>query len=157
MKTPGHGPTSPDTRILALSLAVIAVIGRRLLASIPVLLGVTLLNFGLVNWVPGSAAQRLLGDEATPQQVAQLEEALNLRRPPWEQYWDWLGGAMTGDFGVSVASYQSVTALLLERLPLTLELVILSLALALLLAVPSALLAARWPNGFADRLGMTIS
>ena len=67
--------------------------GRRLLAAIPVLWGVTFLTFVVMNLLPGDAAQELLGANATPAQVHQLEIQLRLNEPFWVRYGGWLGGA----------------------------------------------------------------
>jgi len=107
--------------------------------------------------LPGNAAQQLLGAQATPAQVHQLELQLGLDKPAWERYGDWLAGVVTGNLGKSIASGQSVTAIIGERLPVTLELVLYALVISVGVAVPIALLAARRPGGLADRLSMGIS
>jgi peptide/nickel transport system permease protein len=135
---------------------LLRIVASRLLAGIPVLLGVSLLTFVIVNVMPGSAAQQLVGPEATPEQVARLEAELNLDRPAWERYFDWLTSALRGDLGRSIASGQPVSGLLAERLPVTLELVAYAFVLAIGCAVPLALLAARKPNGPADRLSAVL-
>lgn len=132
-------------------------IGRRLAAAVPVLWGVTLLTFVVLNLLPGSAAQQLLGPEATPEQVAQLEAELNLDEPAWVRYWEWLQGVLTGDLGNSIASGLPVTTILAQRLPVSIELVLCAVIVSLAFTVPLALLAARKPNGIADRLSMAVS
>ena len=73
--------------------------GRRLLAAIPVLWGVTFLTFVLMNLLPGNAAQELLGANATPAEVRALELKLHLNEPFWTRYWHWLSGVLHGDLG----------------------------------------------------------
>src|ERR1700732_3429336 len=85
---------------------------RRLLAAIPVLWGVTFLTFVVMNLLPGDAAQELLGANATPAEVHQLEIKLHLNQPFWVRYGHWLGGLFHGDLGTSLASGQNVTAVL---------------------------------------------
>jgi peptide/nickel transport system permease protein len=129
---------------------------RRLLIAVPVLWGVTALTYVVMTVLPGNAAQQLLGVQATPAQVHQLELQLGLDKPPWVRYVGWLGGVVTGNLGKSLASGQQVTAIISQRLPVTLELVLYALFISLALAVPVALLAAHRPGGLADRLSMGI-
>ena len=132
-------------------------IGRRLATAVPVLWGVTVLTFVVLNLMPGSAAQQLLGANATPEQVRQLEAQLNLDRPAWVRYGEWLHGVVTGDLGRSLASGQPVTQLLGERLPVSVELIGFAFVISIGCTLPVALLAARWPNGVMDRLSMVLS
>jgi len=130
---------------------------RRLLTAIPVLLGVTFLSFVVMNSLPGDAAQELLGAQATPAEIHQLEIKLGLDRPFLTRYWDWLHGTLTGHLGHSLSSGQSVGSILGADLPVTFELVAFAFLISLALAVPLALLSARKPNGIADRLTMVFS
>jgi peptide/nickel transport system permease protein len=139
--------TSPSLRLAA----------RRLLIAVPVLWGVSALTYIVMSVLPGNAAQQLLGVQATPAQVHQLELELGLDKPPWVRYGDWLGRVLTGNLGRSLASGEPVTAIIGQRLPVTLELVLYALAISVSLAVPVALLAAHRPGGLADRLSMGIS
>jgi peptide/nickel transport system permease protein len=139
--------TSPSLRL----------IGRRLLTAVPILLGVSVLSFWVLALIPGNAAQQLLGAEATPEQVAALEQRLGLDEPAVSRYLNWLGGALTGDLGTSLTSNQPATDLLWSHLAVTGELVLLAFAISLGLAIPVALLAAYRPNGFFDRLSMIVS
>ena len=132
-------------------------VGRRLLVLTPVLIGVSFFTFLVLAVLPGDAAEQLLGAEATPERVEQLREELNLHGTPWERYLRWLGGVLKGDFGKSLASGLPVTSLLRDRLPVTLQLVCYVLLLALALAFPAALFAARRPGGTADRLSTIMS
>jgi peptide/nickel transport system permease protein len=131
--------------------------GRRLLAVIPVLLGVTFLTFVVMNLLPGDAAQELLGANATPAQVHQLEIELHLNEPFWVRYGGWLGGLLHGNLGTSLVSRENVTTVLGQRLPVTAELLIYAFAGSIVFAVGLAVLAARKPNGIADRISMVVS
>jgi peptide/nickel transport system permease protein len=131
--------------------------GRRLLAAIPVLWGVTFLTFVVMNLLPGDAAQELLGANATPAEVHQLQIELHLNEPFWVRYGQWLGGLFHGNLGSSLASRQNVSAILGQRLPVTAELLLYAFAGSILLAVGLAVLAARRPNGLADRISMVVS
>jgi peptide/nickel transport system permease protein len=130
---------------------------KRLLLAIPIILGVTILTFWVINLIPGNPAQQLLGPEATPDQIRAMEIQLGLDQPAYQRYLDWLGGAVRGDLGTSLVSGQPVAAQLTERLPVTGELIALALIGALALAVPVALRAAHRPNGLFDRLSMVVS
>jgi peptide/nickel transport system permease protein len=131
--------------------------GRRLLAVIPVLLGVTFLTYVVMNLLPGDAAQELLGANATPAQVHQLEIQLHLNEPFWVRYGGWLGGLLHGNLGTSLVSRENVTTVLGQRLPVTAELLIYAFAGSIVFAVGLAVLAARKPNGIADRISMVVS
>ena len=131
--------------------------GRRLLAVIPVLWGVTFLTYVVMNLLPGDAAQELLGANATPAQVQQLDIQLHLNEPFWVRYGGWLGGLLHGNLGTSLASRENVTTLLGQRLPVTAELLIYAFAGSIVFAVGLAVLAARKPNGIADRISMVVS
>jgi peptide/nickel transport system permease protein len=141
----------------ALSSPSLRLIGKRLLAAIPVLWGVTLVTFLVINVMPGNAASQLLGANATPEQVAELEAKLHLDEPVFQQYVQWLGNVLRGDFGNSFASDQPVTSVISERLPVTLELILCSFIVSLAFTVPLAVIAARRPNGIVDRLSMGVS
>jgi peptide/nickel transport system permease protein len=135
----------------------VRIVGRRLAAAIPVLWGVTLLTFLVMNSLPGDAGQELLGANATPAEVHQLDVKLGLTRPFLTRYGDWLHGVVTGNLGTSLSSGQHVSSILGQDLPVTFELVAYAFLLSLVLAVPLALLAVRRPNGIVDRLTMFLS
>jgi peptide/nickel transport system permease protein len=139
------------------SSPTLSFIVRRLLAAIPVLLGVTFLSFVVMNSLPGDAAQELLGAQATPAEIHQLEIKLGLDKPFLTRYWDWLHQAVIGHLGHSLSSGQSVASILGSDLPVTFELVGFAFVISLALAVPLALVSARKPNGVADRLSMMFS
>jgi peptide/nickel transport system permease protein len=132
-------------------------LGRRILTAIPVLWGVTFLTFLVINLMPGNAAKAQLGIAATPDQVAALEHKLRLDEPFFTRYWHWLTAAAHGDLGHSLSSGQRIATILGERLPITFELLGYAFLLSLVLAVPIAVLAARKPNGIADRITMMVS
>jgi peptide/nickel transport system permease protein len=161
VSTPTLAPSTPgafrrgSTR--ALSSPSLRLIGKRLATAIPVLWGVSLVTFLVINVMPGDAAQQLLGANATPDQVAQLRSQLHLDQPVFERYINWLGDVVTGNLGSSFASDQPVTSILSERLPVTFELLGYAFVVSLGLTVPVALLAARRPNGIVDRLSMMVS
>lgn len=109
---------------------------RRLLQAALVLLTVAFVAFMLFQYV-GDPVVFLLGQDATPQQIAQLRRDLGLDRPFWVQFWHFLGNALSGEFGLSLRQGAQVSRLLAERLPATLELALVAAALALLVGVPA--------------------
>jgi peptide/nickel transport system permease protein len=131
--------------------------GRRLLAAIPVLWGVTFLTYVVMNLLPGDTAQLLLGANATPAEIHQLSVQLHLNEPFWVRYGNWLGGVFHGSLGTSLQNGENVTTILGARLPVTAELLLYAFVVSLVLAVGLAVLVARWPNGIMDRLSLAIS
>ena len=131
--------------------------GRRLLAAIPVLWGVTFLTFVVMNLLPGDAAQELLGANATPAEVHQLTVQLHLNEPFWVRYGHWLSGILHGNLGTSVVNGENVTTILGARLPVTAELLGYAFVASIVLAVGLGVLAARKPNGIADRFSIVVS
>jgi ABC-type dipeptide/oligopeptide/nickel transport system permease component len=130
---------------------------RRLLLTVPVLLGVATLVFSLIHLVPGDPAQAMLGDGASPQDVVELRTSLGLDRPLLEQYTTFLRHALTGDLGRSFRTGQPVTAMILERLPATAELAIAAMIVALLIAIPLGVVAAVWRGTAVDYGAMTFA
>jgi peptide/nickel transport system permease protein len=115
---------------------------RRLPSLLLTLLLISLVTFVVVQVVPGDPAQLILGTEAPPEALADLRTQLGLDRPLPLQYLSWLSGVLRGDLGISLRHGRPVAALIAERLPVTLSLATLSLALAVILAVPLGVLAA---------------
>jgi peptide/nickel transport system permease protein len=108
---------------------------RRLAALVPILLGVSIVVFLLVRIMPGNFALMMLGPNATPQQVAELESEYGLDRPMLEQYFDWISGVVQGDLGDSYIRDRSVASELIDRLPVTGELLILTIGVTVLLGL----------------------
>jgi len=130
---------------------------RRLLLTIPVLLGVATLVFSLIHLVPGDPAQAMLGDGAAPQDIAELRKNLGLDRPLLEQYVTFLRHAVTGDLGRSFRTGQPVTTMIVERVPATAELAIAAMIVAILIAIPLGVVAAVWRGTAADYGAMTFA
>jgi peptide/nickel transport system permease protein len=131
-------------------------VGRRLLAIIPVIIGVSFLTFAVLSVLPNTTAQAILGLRATPTQVAALNHQLGLDRPFWQRYWNWLVGVLHGNFGTSIQG-QSVNHELAIHVPTTLALLLYAFAVSVGLAIIVATLAARRPNGLADRISLAVS
>ena len=127
-------------------------VGRRVLWTLPTLLLVGLMVFVLMRLVPGDPALLILGDSATPEQLAGLRAQYGLDRPIPVQFMVWLGQVARGDLGQSITSGEAVLPLLLERFQVSASIVLVAVALATLLAVPAGLYAAWKQNSFADTM-----
>lgn len=123
---------------------------RRLLAMVPVLLLVSMVVFSLLHLTPGDPALSILGEEATPQQVEALRNKLGLNQPIPVQYVKWLGAVLRGDLGRSVRSNQPVSEAIAERLPVTVELALLSMVISLAIAIPAGIISAMRRNSVVD-------
>lgn len=127
----------------------------RLTYLILVLLAVTLLTFLLLKLLPGDPAINILGPSATPAAVAQIHHHLGLDKPLPVQYLNWLGNAVRGNLGKAYQNNQTTVSALRQRLPVTIELLIISQLLALVISIPVAIYAAYRPNGWFDRVSTT--
>ena len=117
------------------------VIIARLLSLVPLLFVASLVAFLLVQMAPTDPAVVRLGEAATDEAYAAFRSEIGVDRPIFVQYFDWLGGAITGDFGVSWQNSASVSDLLVRRLPVTLSLTVGALIVGLLIGVPSGIAA----------------
>lgn len=116
---------------------------RRVVALVPVLGVVAVVTFGLMHMMPGDAAAVMLGPDASPEQVEELRESLGLNEPLPSQFLTWVGAAGTGDLGTSFFLDMPVTDVLLAALGPTLNLAALAQVLAIVIGVPTGILAAR--------------
>ena len=114
----------------------------RVLLTVPTLLAMSVFVFALIHLVPGDPVRTMLGFRATPENVRVIRHQLGLDRPLVSQYLSWLRGLLHGDLGQDYISHESLDQLLRERIPVTLELTIASMALALLVGVPLGVIAA---------------
>jgi len=133
-------------------------LAQRLLIFPLILLGVSVLVFVSIRLIPGDAITAMLGTEAgmlTPAQRASLATYFGIDQPVWSQYLRWLTGLFQGDFGVSTIYARPVFSVILERFPLTLELALLAMLIALCVGVPLGVLAAT-RNGRASDLGVRL-
>lgn len=136
---------------------ILGLVLRRVLQLIPIIFGVTIIAFFILNVLPGNVVFAILGAQATKESIANLNRQLGLNHSLIHRYWQWLDGALHGRFGYSLLSHQSVSSIIAQRAPVSLELALFAILLALIFAVPVATLAARRPGGIADRLSLTIS
>ena len=123
---------------------------RRLLLLVPILLGVSLLIFFWIRALPGSPAEALLGERATPQLVHQLRQRYGLDKPVYRQYFAYLKTTLEGDFGVSVATHRHVSDEIKQRFPATIELALAAMFFAVLVGIPLGFFAAKRHGGFFD-------
>jgi len=133
---------------------------RRVAETIGILFGVAVVVFVMLRALPGDQITAGLGTEAaalTPAQRQALEQYYGLDQPLVTQFFSWLGNMFTGNFGYSARSQQSVLELTLHALPVTFELAVLSILLALLIGVPLGMLAASRTNSLRDAAGQVVS
>ncbi|WP_106477587.1 ABC transporter permease [Phytohalomonas tamaricis] len=129
-----------------------AFIFRRVLIAVPTLLLISLMVFSLQLLLPGDPALALAGEERDPAVIEAIREQYHLNDPMIVQYGHWLAGVFTGDWGISLRNQMAVTDLLLSKLPVTLELAILAMLVALAIGVTAGLVSAvkkgtRWDFG----------
>jgi peptide/nickel transport system permease protein len=130
---------------------------RRLLLAVPMLFGMSVLAFLIIRLVPGDPVLAVLGLNATPELVARMRADLGLDDPIFVQYGDWIGGVVRGDFGLDYRSGEPIGTMLTDRLPVTIELAVLSLLLAVAIAVPLGVWAAVRRGGLPDRGAQAVS
>jgi peptide/nickel transport system permease protein len=130
---------------------------RRIGQSVVVLAGVSVIVFGLVHLVPGDPVRLALGTRFDQATYDALLQRSGLDQPLVQQFFTWLGRAVTGDLGVSFRSGDPVTLLILERLPATVTLAFASLLVALLIAVPLGTISALRPRSLVDRAATVFS
>ncbi|HEX7065566.1 MAG TPA: ABC transporter permease [Bacillales bacterium] len=118
-----------------------------------VLFLVTVIVFALVQLLPGDPALVKLGKMATPEALAALREKMGLNDPLYVQYIRWLGGVLHGDLGYSIQDHSSVMAILLNKIPVTLQLTVMSFMISLIISVPVGVLSATRKGTIWDYLG----
>jgi peptide/nickel transport system permease protein len=130
---------------------------RRLLSFVLTLLVTSVVVFAVLEWLPGNAAQVMLGDTATPESLAALEDKLGLNQPAITRYWNWLTSLLQGQTGMSLAYDTPTAQLMAERLQVTLPLAIMAMALTVALALALGIYAASQQNKAGDVGVMTLS
>jgi peptide/nickel transport system permease protein len=130
---------------------------RRLLIAIPVLLGVTIFNFFIINLAPGNPVDMFVNPNMSVADIEAKKEALGLNDPLWEQYGNWMGNMLQGDFGYSFATYEPVLDNIAARIGPTLLLMGTALIIAYLIAIPVGILSATKQYSFIDYLTTTFS
>lgn len=130
---------------------------RRLLLSVPVLLGVATLVFALIHLVPGDPAQAMLGDGAPHEEVVKLQHTLGLDRPLLSQYKSFLAGIVRGDLGTSFRYNTPVTVQIRDKFPNTAALALAAMLVAMTIAIPLGILAAVYRGTLVDHAAMTLA
>jgi peptide/nickel transport system permease protein len=131
---------------------------RKILLTIPLLLLVSIIMFSVINMLPGNAALMILGDSGgSVEQLEDLESKLGLDQPKYIQYLNWLKDFVQGDMGTSYLTNQPVVKRIQERLPVTLELILLSTVLAVIIGIPIGILCAVKRNKPIDYIMSTLS
>lgn len=127
---------------------------RRLLEAVPVILGVSILVFSLIHFIPGDPATVLLGERASAANVADLRERLGLDRPVLEQYFVWAGNILRGDLGNTIRGNIPIRNEIRNRFPATVELSLVALFLATIIGIPVGILSAVRRNSLFDTFSM---
>jgi peptide/nickel transport system permease protein len=130
---------------------------RRLLLTLPVLLGVATLVFSLIHLIPGDPAQAMLGEAAPQADVEELRRRLGLDQPLLVQYGAFLTGLAQGDLGTSMRTGQPVTSQILERMPATFELAAAAMLVAICVSIPLGIVAAVRRRTVVDHAAMTLA
>lgn len=128
---------------------------RRLLQAIPVLAIVAVGVFLMVHILPGDPVEAIIGQDASPEDIAAVRERYGLNRPLWEQFISWLGGFVVGDLGLSYATGRPVALMIASSLPVTISLAFSALLVCLAIGIPTALLGGLNRGRFVDKLVLT--
>jgi peptide/nickel transport system permease protein len=136
---------------------MLAYAARRVLATIPVMLIVALFVFSLLYLAPGDPAAIIAGDQATPADVERIRESLGLDRPFVVRFGEWLWNMAHGDLGVSIFTNLPVTKMIAQRIEPTLSLMIVTMILSIVIAIPMGVLAAWKHGGWLDRFVMMMA
>ncbi len=123
---------------------------KRLITLLATLAGTSVVVFMVLEVLPGNAAQILMGPDASPEAVTALATKLGLDQPALVRYFDWIGGLLTGNLGLSYAYSSPVSELVLERLALTVPLAILAMSFTIVLALSAGVYAAARHNKLGD-------
>lgn len=129
---------------------MLAYLTKRIAAAVPTVIVVTVLVFAMIRAIPGDPASLMLGDIDNPALLAEMRHALGLDRPVGEQFLIWVGNALHGDLGMSIARREPVTHLVLTHFAVTAQVVLTATLLACLVAIPAGMIAAWRQNRRAD-------
>jgi len=132
-------------------------LARRLLVAIPTILIVSVFVFSLQKLLPGDPILAMAGEERDPQVLEYLREKYRLNDPIPVQYASWLGGVLQGDLGISLRTNQPVLELIAQKLPVTIQLAIMSMFFALVIGIPMGILAAVKKNTVLDYLASFVA
>ncbi len=115
---------------------------RRILISIPTLILISIFVFALQKMLPGDPVLALAGEDRDPEMLNRLREVYHLNDPIWQQYFHWAMNALRGDFGTSIRTGLPVSEMILQKLPVTIQLAVMSMIFAVLIGIPAGILSA---------------
>ncbi|WHY78763.1 ABC transporter permease [Neobacillus sp. WH10] len=130
---------------------------RRILALIPVLIGMTLVVFAIIHAIPGNPAQVILGQRATKEAVANLTAQLGLDRPWYIQYFDYIKSLLHGDLGISLETRLPINEEIWPYLAATLELTVVAMIIAIVIGVNAGIISAWFSNSWFDYIAMVLA
>lgn len=130
---------------------------RRLLQLIPVLFGISIVIFAVIRFIPGGFASGMLGIDATPELIEQVNSRYGLDQPVLQQYLNWMAGVLQGDFGASFRSGEEILPEILSRFKVTAELTILAAIISWCIALPLGILSSVNRNSIIDRVVRVVS
>src|SRR5258707_470160 len=148
----------PSTRPSAESSdAMWTMVARRTLQAAPVLLGISIITFLLIYYLPADPARMYAGPSATVATVALIRHQLGLDQPIWVQYLSYMGRIFHGDLGFSYRKQVPVTQLILGRIPYTAALTLGGIFVELAIGLPVGIISAVGRGRWADRVGMAVA
>ncbi|MGR3758033.1 MAG: ABC transporter permease [Tranquillimonas sp.] len=121
---------------------MLSFLGRRILIAIPTIILISIFVFGMQKLLPGDPVLVMAGEDRTPEMLAFLREKYRLNDPLYVQYFHWIGNALQGDLGISLRTRQPVLDLIAEKLPVTIQLSVMALIVALVIGIPAGVLSA---------------
>lgn len=130
---------------------------KRLLALIPIIIGVVLIVFLMIHLIPGDPAQVMLGERGTEEALAALRESMGLNDPLYVQFWRYISKLPRGDFGRSIISNNPVLLEISHRFPATIELSVFAMIFAVLIGIPAGIFASIHQNSWFDNLSMSFA
>lgn len=136
---------------------MIRYIVNRVLSGIIVIFGISVFTFMLIHFIPGDPVKIMLGQNATPEAIEQLNETLGLDKPLFVQYTTYMANVVQGDFGTSLKTRRPVLTEILDRFPETVKLASAGILIAVLIGITLGILAARFKNTFIDTMVMTLA
>lgn len=131
---------------------MLRLISSRLVAVLPLLLIATAITFSLIFLIPGDPAHRIAGESATPEQVESVRQQLGLDQPVVVQYMHFLTGLLQGDLGTSFTYKAPVLDMIVDRIPVTLSLAVVSVLVALVIGIPAGIVGGSRPGSWQDRV-----
>ena len=134
-----------------------AYIIRRVMLFIVTVALVSLITFAVFQVMPGDPIRIMLGPDADEAQIATLKAQLGLDQPLHTQYFEWIKGLMTGDLGQSIRFSKPVSELILDRLPVTISLAIMTLTIVVVVAIPLGIFVAKRQNKLSDVVFSTVT